>query len=174
MNDPIALATTKSVRARNLPALFAPDKDAARRFVEFFTATIRNPHTRRAYAHSAREFAAWCERNELRALRDIEPVHVAAYVEGLQGHLAAPSVKLRLAAIRMLLTGSSSATSSSSIQRAPSAARGMSSRKARRRFSQQKKRASCSRALMRARRRGCAIAPSSPCWSIPSPGSGPR
>jgi hypothetical protein len=29
-----------------LPALFAPDQDAAKRFVEFFTANIRNPHTR--------------------------------------------------------------------------------------------------------------------------------
>src|SRR5436305_941933 len=40
-----------------LPALFAPDKDAARRFIEFFTANIRNPHTRRAYARAAVEFA---------------------------------------------------------------------------------------------------------------------
>jgi site-specific recombinase XerD len=38
----------------------------------------------------------------LRELRDIEPVHVAAYIEGLQARLAAPSVKLHLAAIRML------------------------------------------------------------------------
>ena len=29
-------------------------------------------------------------------------MHIAAYVEGLQGKFAAPSVKLRLAAIRML------------------------------------------------------------------------
>jgi hypothetical protein len=33
-----------------LPKLFAPDPDAARRFIEFFTANIRNPNTRRAYA----------------------------------------------------------------------------------------------------------------------------
>ena len=38
----------------------------------------------------------------MRELRDIEPVHVAAYVEGLKTHLATPSVKLHLAAIRML------------------------------------------------------------------------
>ena len=36
-----------------LPALFAPDQDAARRFIEFFTANIRNPNTRRAYARAA-------------------------------------------------------------------------------------------------------------------------
>jgi len=28
-----------------LPKLFAPDKDAARRFIEFFTANTRNPNT---------------------------------------------------------------------------------------------------------------------------------
>ena len=85
-----------------LPALFAPDPDAAKRFVEFFTANIRNPNTRKAYARAAAEFAAWCEQNGLHELRDIEPVHVAAYVETLQLRLAAPSVKLHLAGIRML------------------------------------------------------------------------
>ena len=85
-----------------LPALFAPDPAAGKRFVEFFTANIRNPNTRKAYARAAAEFAAWCEQNGLRELRDIEPVHVAAYIETLQVRLAAPSVKLHLAAIRML------------------------------------------------------------------------
>jgi site-specific recombinase XerD len=90
------------LRETTLPALFAPDKDAARRFVEFFTANIRNPNTRKAYARAASEFAAWCDRNQLTELRDIEPVHVAAYVEALQLRLAAPSVKQHLAGIRML------------------------------------------------------------------------
>jgi site-specific recombinase XerD len=85
-----------------LPALFAPDKDTARRFIEFFTANIRNPHTRRAYARAAIEFANWCETAEIRELQDIEPVHVAAYIETLQLRLSAPSVKRHLAAIRML------------------------------------------------------------------------
>ena len=85
-----------------LPALFAPDQDAARRFIEFFTANIRNPNTRRAYARAAVEFAAWCDAEDLRELADIEPFHVAAYIETLQKRLAAPSVKQHLAAIRML------------------------------------------------------------------------
>ena len=85
-----------------LPTLFAPDAAAGKRFVEFFTANIRNPNTRKAYARAAAEFAAWCDRNGLVELRDIEPVHVAAYIETIQGRLAAPSVKLHLAAIRML------------------------------------------------------------------------
>jgi hypothetical protein len=33
-----------------LPALFAPSPDAGKRFIEFFTANIRNPNTRKAYA----------------------------------------------------------------------------------------------------------------------------
>jgi hypothetical protein len=45
------------------PALIAAAGDRARvRFLEFFTANIRNLHTRRAYARSGGEFLAWCER----------------------------------------------------------------------------------------------------------------
>ena len=44
-----------------LPApLFTPTPQAARRMLEFFTAQINNPHTRRAYLNAARRFAAWC------------------------------------------------------------------------------------------------------------------
>ena len=85
-----------------LPALFSPDPGTARRVLEFFTANIRNPHTRKAYGKAAREFAAWCEGKGIGHLRDVQPVHVAAYVEELQRRMAAPSVKLQLAGIRML------------------------------------------------------------------------
>jgi hypothetical protein len=34
-----------------VPALFAPNEAAARRTLEFFAVTIRNPNTRKAYAH---------------------------------------------------------------------------------------------------------------------------
>ena len=89
-------------RGGTLPALFTPTPDAGKRFVEFFTANIRNPHTRKAYAWAVAEFSAWCARHGLTTLRAIEPVHVAAYVETLQGRLSAPSIKQHLAAIRML------------------------------------------------------------------------
>jgi site-specific recombinase XerD len=89
-------------RETAVPALFAPDREAAKRFIEFFTANIRNRNTRTAYAHAASEFAAWCGRNKLNELRDIEPVHVAAYIESLQSRLSAPSIKQHLAGIRML------------------------------------------------------------------------
>lgn len=98
----LVTGTNLSGSQGRLPALFAPDAAAGKRFVEFFTANIRNSNTRKAYARAAAEFAAWCDRNGLDELRDIEPVHVAAYIETLQARLAAPSVKLHLAGIRML------------------------------------------------------------------------
>ncbi len=44
-----------SITAAPLPALHAPDARAARRTVEFFTANIRNPNTRKAFARAATE-----------------------------------------------------------------------------------------------------------------------
>ena len=84
------------------PAVFAPDPAAAKRFLEFFIANIRNPNTRRAYWRAVREFAAWWEDQRIGELQDIEPVHIATYVETLQIRLAAPSVKVHLAAVKML------------------------------------------------------------------------
>src|SRR3546814_1983356 len=43
-----------------LPALIASADDRARlRFLEFFAVTIRNAHTRRAYARAAGDFLTW-------------------------------------------------------------------------------------------------------------------
>jgi hypothetical protein len=60
---------TSDVTAPNVvPAIIADLGDQAGwRYVEFFTAKIRNPHTRRAYARACREFFAWCERRGLTA-----------------------------------------------------------------------------------------------------------
>jgi len=84
-----------------LPALIAGAGDqAARRFLEFFTATIRNKNTRLAYAKACGRFLTWCEEHGIERLRDIQPMHVAAYIEK---HTASvPTVKQHLAAIRML------------------------------------------------------------------------
>lgn len=95
-----ALAVTAGLAS--LPALFRPTPAAAKRTLEFFTAQIRNPNTRKAYARSVSEFAAWCETHGLHDLASIEPVHVAAYIEQLQQRLSAPSVKQHLAALRVL------------------------------------------------------------------------
>ena len=95
-----ALALAVMAPLAESSALFAPTPDAGRRCVEFFTVNIRNPHTRKAYARAASDFAAWCALRGIRDVRQVQPVHVAAYIEGLQ--VAAPSVKQRLAALRML------------------------------------------------------------------------
>ncbi|MBX3328329.1 MAG: phage integrase N-terminal SAM-like domain-containing protein, partial [Nitrospira sp.] len=99
MNQEIQLAIPGT---RTLPALFTPTPNAAKRFVEFFTANIRNPNTRKAYTWAVAEFATWCERHGMLSLQAIEPVHIATYIETLHRRLAAPSVKQHLAAIRML------------------------------------------------------------------------
>ena len=83
-----------------VPALYARDALAAKRAFEFFAVNIRNPNTRKAYARAASDFATWCELHGIADVRQVQPVHVAAYIEGLQ--FAAPSVKQRLAALRML------------------------------------------------------------------------
>ncbi len=86
-----------------LPAVIADaGEPAAMRFIEFFTANIRNPNTRQAYARAVMDFFGWCERHGIGPLPAIQPVHVAAYVEELTRSYAAPTVKQRLAAIRML------------------------------------------------------------------------
>jgi integrase/recombinase XerD len=85
-----------------LPAIFArAGPQAARRTLEFFTAQIRNPHTRQAYAHATARFFHWCDAHHL-ALERLTPVAIAAYVEDLQRACSAPTVKQHLAAIRML------------------------------------------------------------------------
>ena len=75
---------------------------AARRFLEFFAATIRNKNTRMAYYRAAVKFFAWCDQHKIGEIADIEPVHVAAYVEALAKDFEKRTVKQRLAAIRML------------------------------------------------------------------------
>ena len=85
------------------PALIAAGGDHARyRFLEFFTAQIRNPHTRRAYFSAAVEFFAWLEQHGVTQLTAIQSVHVATYIEKLTRQRSAPTAKLRLAALRHL------------------------------------------------------------------------
>lgn len=86
------------------PALvMASGEHATFRFLEFFTAQIRNPHTRRSYAKAVGEFCFWLELRGLRSMNGVTSVHIAAYLEQLAANGAtAPTVKQRLAAIRSL------------------------------------------------------------------------
>ena len=86
-----------------LPALIAgAGKKAAWRFLEFFTVNIRNKNTRAAYGQAAGAFLRWCEDRGITRIEDVQPVHVAGYIEQLQAVRKAPTVKQHLACIRML------------------------------------------------------------------------
>jgi site-specific recombinase XerD len=90
------------IGSTQLPNLILRAGDnAARRFIEFFTATIRNRNTRQAYAQGIGRFCVWCEERHLE-LDGISPIAVASYIESLTGKRSAPTVKQHLAAIRML------------------------------------------------------------------------
>ena len=107
-----------------VPAIIADAGDqAARRFLEFFAATISNRNTRAAYYRAVMRFFGWCDEHQLGALDDLEPLHVAAYIEGLQKDYEKPSVKQHLAAIRMLfdwlVTGGIVATNPAHAVRGP-------------------------------------------------------
>ena len=85
-----------------VPKIIAAEgPDAIRRFLEFFTANIRNRNTRAAYAQAVGQFCRWCERRRF-SLELIEPMTVAAYIEELSQIRSKPTVKQHLAAIRML------------------------------------------------------------------------
>ena len=97
---------------------------AQTRFWEFFAANIRNKHTRRAYAQATHEFLTWCETAGVASIADVQPLHVAAYIEQLGRERSAPTVKQRLAAIRhlfdWLVTGQVVAVNPAASVRGPS------------------------------------------------------
>jgi site-specific recombinase XerD len=117
------VAVSAPAATQVMPALVATLGDAAAwRYMEFFTANIRNPHTRRAYARACSRFFAWCEERGL-TLTTIRPFDVAAWVEQLQQTHSVPGVKQQLAAVRMLfdwlLIGQVVPTNPSSAVRGP-------------------------------------------------------
>ena len=74
----------------------------AKRFLEFFTANIRNPNTREAYGRAVRDFFNWCDEHQVGPLIDIDAIHIAAYIEQMTQEKAPQTVKQRLAAIKAL------------------------------------------------------------------------
>ena len=96
--EPVVVADGEAVVV--LPALIVDaGPDAVARFLEFFAGRIANERTRAAYGRAVGQFLAWSEARGLR-LRDVAPLHVAAYIRTHPG--SAPTVKQHLAAIRML------------------------------------------------------------------------
>jgi hypothetical protein len=115
-----ALATTLSLHSSlAVPSMVAnAGNRAAKRFLEFFAASIENDNTRMAYYRAVCNFFAWLEQHGIGELVDIEPFHVAAYLKALKSKrgeprgkhpdkdeepvAADPTKKQHLAAIRML------------------------------------------------------------------------
>lgn len=89
--------------SHHTPALISVAGDRATyRFLEFFTARIRNPHTRRSYGRAVGDFCAWLEARGIRDIAQVNSFVVAAWVEHMQQEHPAPTVKQRLAAVRMM------------------------------------------------------------------------
>src|ERR1700744_3916993 len=92
-----------SLNGITTPALVIAAGDRAGiRFLEFFASAIRNPHTRRAYARAVGDFLGWCAGAGVRSLVEVQPLHVAAWIERQTQSPSAPTVKQQLAAIRHL------------------------------------------------------------------------
>lgn len=89
--------------AASVPVLVTAAGDRAGvRFLEFFASAIRNPHTRRAYARAAGDFLGWCAGAGVTSITEVQPLHVASWIELQTQVSSAPTVKQRLAAIRHL------------------------------------------------------------------------
>jgi site-specific recombinase XerD len=98
-----ALAVIEPVTGMPVPAMIVAAGERARlRFVDFFTANIRNPNTRAAYHIAVREFFGWLALGGLTDVGAIRTHHVSIYVEMLTRKYSAPTVKQHLAAIRRL------------------------------------------------------------------------
>src|SRR5215472_4213635 len=101
--QPTGITIIKPATGLPVPAMIAGAGERAKlRFIDFFTAHIRNPNTRAAYGVAVREFFTWLELGGLTELSDIRTHHVSTYIEILTRRYSAPTVKQHLAAIRRL------------------------------------------------------------------------
>ena len=91
-------------RELNVPEFIAnAGSQAAFRFLEYFTARIRNPGTRRAYYRNAKRFCDWMAGHRLE-LRETKSIHISTYLEYLaEQNYSRPTIKQHLATIRELL-----------------------------------------------------------------------
>lgn len=71
---------------------------AADQTLIFLTATIENPHTRRAYRRAVARFVDWCAARDI-PIERVSPPLVAAHMAELGRTLTPPSVKLHLSAL---------------------------------------------------------------------------
>jgi len=86
------------------PSIAAAGPKAWHAILQFFAAEIRNPNTRRAYLRAAQDFFIFAARRKGgQQLETISSLHIAAWLEAMAAAgLSAPTIKQRLAAVRML------------------------------------------------------------------------
>ena len=103
MSDPATHQLIVAPAAGLIPArLFAPTpKGGKARARILHRADQQRPHAQSLSQCRAPVFH-WCEAHGLHELREVQPVHVAAFIKELQGQFAPPTVKQHLAALRML------------------------------------------------------------------------
>lgn len=73
------------------PIIMSGGESAAWRFLEFFTFTIRNVHTRRAYMRVASSLLGFCEERGVMDLKQIQPMMIAAFIETRTNEMSAPT-----------------------------------------------------------------------------------
>src|ERR1700730_18545408 len=93
------LTVTRANKAWIPELIAAAGYEVTETYIDFFTSTIRNRNTRAAYARACWQFFDWCAAHDLE-LTTVRPFHVAAWIEDFPG--SKPTVKLKLAAVRML------------------------------------------------------------------------
>ncbi len=74
-------AITLQTGTTTLPTVFTARPKARVRMRDFFSSHIRNPNTRRAYREAVRQFSSFCAQLRVVDLAQVEPIHVAAFVE---------------------------------------------------------------------------------------------
>lgn len=90
------------VHSSSVPSIFSIRPEAKTRMRDFFSSHIRNPNTRRSYREAVKQFSGFCAEHGIVNLNQVEPIHVAAFVEAQLKLHSKPTVKVRLAALRML------------------------------------------------------------------------
>ena len=71
-------------------------------YTDFFASNIRNEHTKRAYGGAIADFLDWCGDAGIASINDVRPPNVAAWIDLQAIKCAAPTVRLKLAALRHL------------------------------------------------------------------------
>ena len=72
---------------------------------EFFSGTIRNEHTERAYRHAVKRFLKWTEKHGGGELTQIAPWHVGQYFQGLAKTTSIATRNQHLSALRHFFDG---------------------------------------------------------------------